>query len=207
MVGQIWDSYTFTPPEWCAEMLTNANLLSAGTQADITQFEYSDAQTLTLSGTATAGTGVSLTLSEALGTDILRGVILDFGSGKTFTLTQRAKRGATTLTGDLAADTADSDTYDYPGSSGRTVVRSGALVGRTFVERAAGSGFGPADVANDDEIYLVAFQNEYLEQDVGITLVRHNAQVYEDKLPGWAAMTADEQAKIRELYHCITYPS
>lgn len=206
MPGVTWESQTMQMPEWAAEELTDRCLVPAGTQAEISEFGYSDEQTLTLSGAAVAGSGVELTLAQALQGNILRGVILDFGSGKLFTLEKRANRGATTLTGTLAANTANGDSYNYPGSSGRTVARSGVLVGRTYAERAAGAGFGIADVVNDNEIHLIAFQNEYLEQDAGITLVRHRTQVYENKLPGWADMTAAQQAKIRELYDCLVYP-
>lgn len=207
MPGVTWDSLSMELPAWAAEDLTAMCLVPAGTQAEIGEFSYTDAQTLTLSGTATAGAGVTLTLTQSLKSDILKGVILNFGSGKLFTLEQRANRGATTLVGTLAADTANNDSYAYPGSSGRTVVPSGTLVGRTYVERDAGTGFGIADVANDDEIFIVAFQNEYLEQNAGITLLRHDAHVYENKLPGWADMSSAEQAKIRELYDCLTLPA
>ena len=207
MPGVTWNSFTTQMPEWMAEELTSHNLLPAGTQAEISEFSFADAQTLTLVGAATAGAGVTLTIDAALKSDINKGVILNFGSGKLATLEQRAVRGVTTLTVNLAANTVDGDSYNYPGSTGRTVVPSGTLVGRTYAERDAGTGFGIADVANDDEIYLVAYQNEYVEQDAGITLVRHNTLVYENKLPGWATMTAPQQAAIRQRYQAITYPN
>ncbi|MEM9486502.1 MAG: hypothetical protein AAGA83_22735 [Cyanobacteria bacterium P01_F01_bin.116] len=207
MPGVNWNSFTTQMPEWMAEELTSHNLLPAGTQAEISEFSFADAQALTLVGAATAGSGVTLTINAALKSDINKGVILDFGSGKLATLDQKAVRGTTTLTVTLAANTVDGDSYPYPGSTGRTVVPSGTLVGRTYAERDAGTGFGIADVANDDEIYLVAYQNEYVEQDAGVTLVRHNTLVYENKLPGWATMTAAQQAAIRQRYQTITYPN
>ena len=198
-----------TRPEWVVDELNAHSLLPAGTQADISQFAYSDAQLLTLvAGAVTAGNGVEITLTEALKHDILAGQILNFGDGELFTLEQRARRGSTTLVGTLAANAEGGETYTHPGSSGRTVVRSGEFVGRTFAERAAGIGFGIADAATpDDELYLVAYQNEYVEQDAGITLLRHHCMIYENKLPGWSSYNATTQAKIRELYQCITYPA
>lgn len=208
MPGQTWDSFDMQRPEWVVDELSAHSLLPAGTQADISQFSYSDAQLLTLAaGAVTAGAGVTLTLTAALKYDILAGQILDFGEGELFTLEQRANRGDTTLLGTLAANAEGGETYTYPGMSGRTVIRSGEFVGRTFAERTAGAGFGIADAANDDELYLVAFQNEYAEQDAGITLLRHNCVIYENKLPGWDGYNATTQAKIRELYQCITYPA
>ena len=208
MPGQTWDSFDMQRPEWVVDELSAHSLVPAGTQADISQFNYADAQLLTLvAGIVAAGAGVTLMLTEALKYDILAGQILDFGEGELFTLEQRANRGDTTIIGTLAAAVEGGETYTYPGSSGRTVVRSGEFVGRTFAERTAGAGFGIADAANDDELYLVAFQNEYAEQDAGITLLRHNRLIYETKLPGWAGYNAATQAKIRELYQCITYPA
>lgn len=195
-------------PAWVVDELSAHSLVPAGTQADISQFNYSDAQLLTLAaGVVAAGAGVTLTLIEALKYDILAGQILNFGQGELFTLEQRAKRGDTTLVGTLADAVEGGETYTYPGSTGRTVVRSGEFVGRTYAERTAGAGFGIPDAANDDELYLVAFQNEYAEQDAGITLLRHERAIYENKLPGWDGYNATTQAKIRELYQCITYPA
>mgnify|MGYP001794889915 CR=1 FL=1 len=194
-----------TRPGWVANELNAYSLLPAGTQADISQFNYADAQDLVLAaGAVTAGSGVILALTEALKYDILAGQILDFGDGELFTLEQRAKRGDTTMVGTLAANAEGGESYTYSVSCGRTV---GEFVGRTLVERTAGTGFGVADAAGDDELYLVAFQNEYAEQDAGITLLRHNCVIYENKLPGWADYNAATQAKIRELYQCITYPA
>ncbi|MEM1240844.1 MAG: hypothetical protein AAGI45_13470 [Cyanobacteria bacterium P01_H01_bin.26] len=208
MPGQTWDSFDMTRPDWVVDELNAHSLLPAGTQANIAEFNYADSQLLTLAaGAVTAGAGETLTLTAPLKHDILAGQILDFGDGELFTLEQRANRGDTELVGTLAADVEGGETYTYPGMSGRTVIRSGEFVGRTFVERNAGTGFGVADAANDDELYLVAFQNEYAEQDAGITLLRHNCVIYENKLPGWAGYNSATQAKIRELYQCITYPA
>ncbi|WP_143467743.1 hypothetical protein [Leptolyngbya ohadii] len=89
-----------------------------------------------------------------------------------------------------------------PNAQGQVVVPSGTLLGRTYTERAAGTGFGPA-LETDDEIFIVAFQVERGEIDAGVTFVRHQRLVYENKLPGWDGFDADTKAKVRSLYQCI----
>lgn len=192
-------------PDWSAECLVAEKLLNAGTQLDLAQFNFSDAQTLTLAaGAVTAGSNKTLTLTTALTDDIPAGTILDFGAGEYATLTTKGSKGATTITGvTLAADLEGGETTTYKGTSGHITVPSGKLLGRTYTERSNGAGFGPAVAASDDEIYLVAFQVERGEIDAGVTLVRHNTLVYEDKLPDWASYDATTKAKVRALYQCI----
>lgn len=209
MPGVTYQSSTLQRPEWLADDLSAMCLIPAGTQAEITAFSYSDAQTLTLAAeVVTAGAGKTLNLVDSLEYPIPAGQILDFGTGEYLTLTTAAEKGDTALVGTLAADTEGGETYDWPGVSGRTVIPSGTLVGRTYAERDAGTGFGIADTATpDDEVFIVAFQNEYAEQDAGITLVRHDALIYENKLPGWDGFDAAAKALVRSLYNCLSYPS
>lgn len=86
---------------------------------------------------------------------------------------------------------------------GRKPIDAGTLVGRTFAERTAGTGFSTADVANDDEIYLLAFTVQDATENADCALLRHATLIYEDKLPGWAGLTAAQQSAIRSRYHCI----
>jgi hypothetical protein len=77
------------------------------------------------------------------------------------------------------------------------------LVGRTFAERNAGTGFGVADVAAEDEIFLTAFAVEDATIKPDATLLRHDTLIYEDQLPNWATLTAAQQTAIRSRYRCI----
>lgn len=92
---------------------------------------------------------------------------------------------------------------EFPLTDSRKPVTAGTLVGRTFADRAAGTGFGIAAVLTDQEIFLTAFtvQDALINSDVA--LLRHGTLVYEDLIPGWATLTADEQAAIRARYQCI----
>lgn len=207
MVGVTFSSFTRTDPQWCAQFLAPECLLPAGTQADITEFGASDAQTVEVAaGVVAAGSDVTLQLARALNAPIRARQSLDFGAGEIFTLTTRAEQGATTITGDLADALEGGETAEYAGVSPMIVVPDGIFLGRTFAERAAGEKFGKAELLTDDEIYLVAFANNDVLADAGVTFVRHRHLIYENKLPGWSDMSAGEQAKIRTLYDCVTLP-
>ncbi len=77
------------------------------------------------------------------------------------------------------------------------------LVGRTIAERDAGTPWGPADVANDADIYLTIRDNSDLNADATNEVYRHNKVVKENYLPGFAAYTTNQKTKLRALYSCI----
>lgn len=83
---------------------------------------------------------------------------------------------------------------------GKKYIQSGTLLGRTYVERAAGTGFGPATVATDEEIYLLAFDVTDAVINDDCELYRHKALVKENFLPGYGTMVQATIDKIRELY-------
>lgn len=97
--------------------------------------------------------------------------------------------------------------FTLPNTDGINVVYNGTLIGRTYAEKEAGIGFGIADLANDDQIFLVVhdvdFDNHVIGKDGHCTLYRHGMQVREEMLPGWATATAAYKAKIRELYTVV----
>ena len=86
--------------------------------------------------------------------------------------------------------------------SGRIVIPDGTLVGRTYAERDAGVGYGPADVAGDDQIFLTTtYISDGAEYDE-TPLYRHAKLVAENFLPGYSTLPADDLAWIRQHYHC-----
>lgn len=99
--------------------------------------------------------------------------------------------------------------FTLPNSDSNNVVYSGTLVGRTYADRESGIGYGPADLATDDDgqIFLllhdVNFDDDFLGVDGQCSLCRHGSQVAESSIPGWATMDAATQAKIRQLYQTI----
>lgn len=121
-------------------------------------------------------------------------------------LTAAAAAAATSLTVDeLQFAVADDATATYAGSgSAKKTIKAGTLLGRTFAERDAGTGFGPADVTTpDDEIYLLAFDIYDAVQCNDCELYRHDRLVKENFLPGWSSLSSGTKTKIRALYQCI----
>lgn len=143
-----------------------------------------------------------ISVDALLGT-IPKNTLLRFGVGKVAYTTAAAAVGATSIAIEaLVADLVDNDEAVYSGS-GRKAVKSGTLLGRTFTERDAETGFGPA-VHTDDEIFLLAFDKDDVTNDPDITLYRHQGGVKENLLPDWAAIAADANllAALRSRYHC-----
>jgi hypothetical protein len=87
--------------------------------------------------------------------------------------------------------------------SGRKHIPSGTLLGRTIVERDAGTGFGPAD-DTDDEIFLSAFDVVDAVVLDDVEMYRPGSQVKENFLPDYATIAADAPllARLREIYLC-----
>lgn len=206
MAQVTWTSYAFQLPEFAAEELTPEKLIPGGARLDASQFNAEDAQTITLAaGAVTAGSNKTLTLTTALQFDIPAGYTLDFGSGEFATLTTKASKGATTITGvTLAADLEGGESVLFKGVLPRKPIQAGLLVGRTYAERDAGTGYGPADVSTpDDEIFLIAYGITDAAINPDVTLLRHGTLIYEDKLPGWSSLASNAKAAIRSRYHCI----
>lgn len=187
-----------TAPVWAGDFLSPAHLVPGGAQVDAAQFNAVDAVVVTV-GAAGADVDATSIPVAALSGPIPAGTVLDFGDKKLAVLTADAAAADTSLTV-RAIPTAlvDADTATYKGV-GKVVIPTGTPVGRTFVERAAGTAFGPATEA-DDEVYLVAFEVPDAERNPEIELYRHGSVVKENFLPGYATMDADLLTLLRSLY-------
>jgi len=158
-------------------------------------------------GAVTAGNNKTLNLTAPLQHSIPAGFILDFGAGEFCNLVNGATKGTSAITGvTVAADLEGGESATFRGVSPRKPIAAGLLVGRTFTERDAGTGYGVASVAAgsvDDEIFLTAFGVMDANINADVTLLRHQTLIYEDKLPNWASLSADAKFAIRSRYHCI----
>jgi hypothetical protein len=179
--------------------------MPGGARIDPSQFLAADSFVLTLvAGAIVAGANRTLNLTSALRFDIPAGYILDFGQGEFCTLTRGARKGATQITGvTVAADLEGGESATFAGVSPRKPIDSGMLVGRTYAERDTNVAFGVADVATDEEIFLLAFGIDDANINPDCTLLRHGTLIYEDKLPNWSTMTAAQRTAIRSRYQCI----
>ncbi len=186
---------------WIGDYLDREHLLPGGARLDAAQFRAEDAVVVTV-GAAGAVAGATSIPVTALSGPIPNGTVLDFGGAKFARLTAAAVAGATTLTvAALPTALAAGDTATYPGTLKKTVV-SGTAVGRTFAERDAGTGFGPA-VDTDNEIFLLAFEVTDAARDPNCELYRHGSIVKENFLPGFAAHPAALQTALRSRYQFV----
>lgn len=202
------NSYTQngTSPTWAGTPQHQPKtLLSGGGHLNADAFPASsDATTITVSAAAAAGaTSVSV---SALTTAIPSGAILKFAAGKFAQLTDVADSGDATLTVEAlpAALTAGNVAYYSP--SDRKYIQSGTIVGRTWAERDANLGYGPADVATDNEIHILYFDvhNSNVDNEAELYQANSGNVVYENFLPGWETLPDATKAWVRSNYVCIT---
>lgn len=191
-----------TPPKWNGDFFSQDTVMPVPVKLDAAQFNAVDAVKVVV-GAAGALANATEVPVDSLPGDIPAGTVLDFGAKKFARLTVAAAKDATTLTvSALATALVDDDTATYSGV-GHKSLPSGTLIGRTYAERDAGTPWGPADVAADDEIFLIVRDNSDLTKDATNELYRHGQVVKENYLPGWAGYTNAQKVKVRALYSCI----
>jgi hypothetical protein len=129
------------------------------------------------------------------------GTVLSFGGTKQAQLTAAAKTGDVSLTvAAIPVALVDADVSTYQGT-GKRLIPSGTVLGRTIAERDAGTGFGPAADA-DDEVYLNFFQIDDADSISDVELYRGRGVVYENFLPVFSTLSATIKAKLRAFYTC-----
>lgn len=166
------------------------------------------AVTTSTAGVAPSGRAGGTTLAvTALSGPIPAGTALAFLSGKMAYVTASAITGATSLTvAPLSQDILTGDTTQFRGS-GKTRIANGTVIGRSHVEAAAGTGYGPASDADADgtvgEIYILVHDIDDARRNADATLYRWGSIVDIAHLPGWASLSATVQARLRVLYQCM----
>jgi len=213
MAQMSFSTSSFAMPAWAAEELTPEKLMPGGAKLVASAFPYLDAVQVDVgaAGAAVDATSVpvAITRLNPISTKadpvIPVEAVLDFGGDKYATLTAAVNLAATSLTvRALVTALVDADVATYIGTVMRKPVASGILVGRTFTERGAGTGFGTPDVATpDDELFLTAFAVDDALINADVTLLKHGTLIYEDKLPGWAGLSTTAKTAIRTRYRCI----
>lgn len=193
---------TLSTGRWKGDYGGRDYLIPGGAKVDATQFRAVDAVFVDV-GAAGAAQGAVAVPVGALSGPIPSGTVLYFSGTKVAVLTAPAAKGAVSLAvAALPTALVDADTTWFNGSTGAVVyIPSGTPLGRTFAERDANTGFGPA-LDTDDEIFLSGFDILDASHIDDTELWRHNAVVYETYLPGWAGYTANLKAKLRTLYQC-----
>lgn len=192
------NSNTLSSPGWAGDFLNREHLLPGGAKLDGSQFNTNTAVVVTTSASALAS-ATSISVS-ALSGALPSGTVLSFGGAKFARLTAAAAAGATSLTvAAIPTALASGDTATYTGTSQIKTVVSGTAVGRTYTERDAGTGFGPAG-DSDDEIYLLAFDVTDAAINPDCDLYRPGGIVKETTLPNWSTLSTAVKAAIRSRY-------
>lgn len=192
---------TRTAPRWCARFLGPENLHRAPAKVDASQFNAQDAVVVDLSAGASAG-AVSISF-VALDGPIPAGSLIDFGTTKLAITTAAAPAGATSVAVralPTALLTTDMGTYRGVGT---VAIPSGTYLGRTFAERDAGTGYGPA-ADTDDERFLSAWPITNARTNPDVELVRHGVEIRTNFLPEYDTLASAVKAKLITDYVPIT---
>lgn len=202
MAKMLHSTPQLTQAAWAGDFLDRHCLIAGGARVDPAEFMFEDGVKVT-AGANAAADATSITVT-ALSGAIPSGTVLYFGTKKFAILTAAAAAAATSLTVQaLPTAIASGNTATYAGLKGRKPIKAGTLLGRTYAERDAGTGFGLANATSDDEVYLLAFDVTDALHEADCELYRHNSIVKENLLPGWSAYDSTTKAKIRELYQCV----
>lgn len=210
-IGVKFTESKFDIPAFAAEPFTADTLMPGGAKIDASAFGYRDALVVTVGsgGAAADATSVPVAIASPSGRTglvIPAGTQLDFGGDKLVITTAEVAQTATSLpVRALVTALVEGDVATYSGKEMTKPIQAGTLVGRTYAERDAGTPFGVADVDApiDDQLFLTAFDVPDAVELNDIVLLRHNTRIYEDKLPGWAGLSANAKAVIRERYQCM----
>jgi len=190
---------TLSSPRWMGDFGSRDYLVPGGAKLDATQFTPSDRVVVDVGAAGAAQFATSVPVSPALTGPIPVGAVIVFSATKKLRVSAAAATGATSLTTDpIPVALVDADVSEYTGY-GDKYIASGTLVGRTYTERDALTGFGPAS-DTDDEYFLVAFDVSDANHVDDVELYRPGGTVYEQHLPNFAALSATQKGKIRTLY-------
>lgn len=186
---------------WQGDFCDREHLRPGGARLDAAQFN--DVGAVVVTAPAGAAAGATSIVVSALSGAIPAGTVLDFtGTGEITRTTALAAAGATSIAVEaLDAAVEAGDTAVYAGTSRLKTVVSGTVVGRTFAERDAHTGYGPAADA-DDEIFLLAFDVTDALTNPDCELYEWGSRVKENFVPGFAGLSATVKAFLRTKYRC-----
>lgn len=191
---------TQSSARWAGDYLDRDHLIPGGAKVDAPSFAAADRVVVDVGAAGAAQFAVAVPVAALTG-PIPAGTTVTFGGGKRLRTTVAANTGAVSLTTEpIPLALVDADVSEYVGRGDR-YIPSGTVIGRTFAERDANAGFGPAADA-DDEIFLVAFDVTDANHIDDVELYRQNSVVYENFVPGWAGLSATVKGKVRARYVC-----
>lgn len=122
--------------------------------------------------------------------------------------TANAAAAATSITVEaLAEPILSGDVATYAGAGTlKKRIQAGTLLGRTYTERDAGTGYGRW-TTGDHEVYLVPFEITDAVANPNVELAAHTLKVYENNLPEWSGSSSDFKAAVRANYPTMLAPA
>ena len=200
--------YQQTLPQWSGTPQHQPKvLLPGGGHLDANAFTASsNATPITVAAAGASAGATTIPLQSAIASSIPSGKILDFtGAGKFAKLTAAATEGLASLTVEALPQALVSGDMAYYSMGDYLLVQSGTLVGRTYAERDAGIGYGPADVATDEELHLLFFDCHDVRTDNEAELYQSKSGnvVYVNFLPNWSTLPAATKTWIYNNYTCL----
>lgn len=87
------------------------------------------------------------------------------------------------------------------GTDGKKYIPAGTVLGLTRAKAAAGDPWEKATAAHE-VVYIVAFDVNDAADINDVELVRHNAAIKENFLPGWDTVVAGVKLLVRSQYTC-----
>lgn len=179
-------------PRWLAEPSLQENFARFPAKLVAADFTDKDIITIVVGAAGAAGNATSVPIDSFTFptgiTKIPKGTILYFGGEKIAVLTADYTGGASITVAALPNALADNDSAVFKPFGERVSVPSGTLVGRTYAERSAGTGFGPW-TSGDNEVYLTVVDVYDAAVNNDVTLLRNQVFVKENYLPRWAALS------------------
>lgn len=93
-------------------------------------------------------------------------------------------------------------------ANGYKYADAGILVGRTSTEAGNNAPFGHVDgsnrtVTNQEEIYILAHDKQYLRENPEAAVIRHGTQIRMDQLPGYGSFTSGQTSWIKDNHDII----
>lgn len=190
-------------PVWAKDYLSREHILGPF-RLDPAQFPREASTVVTL--TAQAAVNATTLTVAALGARVPAGTTLRFNTGQVAYVTADAAAAATAITVSAVEYLIPSGANAEYRASGRAYVRNGTVVGRTFTEANAGTGFGPVadgDVGGAGEAYPLVHDVDDVIDSADFTGYRPGSVIDITHFPGWSGLSAAVQAYIRARYVCI----
>lgn len=198
---------TMTHPAWAKDYFSREHVVPGGARVDAAQFPRDDSVLVQIDNVAGIAIGATTMAVDALTGPIPAGIPLMFTNGARVQTSAAAATGAVAISIVAATQAIPNNTNAMYIGLGVVSVPDGTVIGRTYTERDAGTGFGPVadgDVAaGAGEAYIVCFTIDNATRNADVDLYRWGSTLDEAHLPGWAGLSANVKTYLRTKYQTM----